>query len=90
MVDKHAGFAIKPAKGSSGKGILVIERRDGDEYVKPSGARVTRDDIERHVSNILSGLYSLGGSPDVALIEELILFDERFSDYTYEGVPISG
>ena len=87
MVSGHNGFAIKPAKGSSGKGILVIERREGDEYVKPSGTRITRVDLERHVSNILSGLYSLGGSPDTALIEELILFDERFSNYTYEGVP---
>ena len=87
MVEPHGGFAIKPSKGSSGKGILVIERRDGDEYIKPSGARITREDIERHVSNILSGLYSLGGSPDAALIEELILFDERFADYTHEGVP---
>lgn len=87
MVTGRPGFVIKPAKGSSGKGILVIERIDGDEYVKPSGARIGRDDLERHVSNILSGLYSLGGSPDVAIVETLINFDERFADFTYEGVP---
>lgn len=87
MVEGRPGFVIKPAKGSSGKGILVIERIDGDEYIKASGARVTRDDVERHISNILSGLYSLGGSPDVAIVETLIRFDERFADYTYEGVP---
>jgi alpha-L-glutamate ligase-like protein len=87
MVESRPGFVIKPAKGSSGKGILVIERIDGDEYVKPSGARIDREDLERHVSNILSGLYSLGGSPDVAIVETLIRFDERFADYTFEGVP---
>ena len=87
LVSAHEGFVIKPAKGSGGKGILVIEKRDGDAYVKPSGQHIDRTDIERHVSNILSGLYSLAGSPDVALIETLILFDERFSAYTYEGVP---
>lgn len=87
MVTGRPGFVIKPAKGSSGKGILVIERIDGDEYVKPSGARIGRDDLERHVSNILSGLYSLGGSPDVAIVETLINFDERFADFTFEGVP---
>lgn len=87
MVEGRPGFVIKPAKGSSGKGILVIERIDGGEYVKASGARVSRDDVERHVSNILSGLYSLGGSPDVAIVETLIQFDERFADYTFEGVP---
>lgn len=87
MVEDRPGFVIKPAKGSSGKGILVIERIDGEEYVKPSGTRIGRDDLERHVSNILSGLYSLGGSPDVAIVETLINFDERFADYTFEGVP---
>lgn len=87
MVAGRPGFVIKPAKGSSGKGILVVERIDGEEYVKPSGARIGRDDVERHVSNILSGLYSLGGSPDVAIVETLINFDERFADYTFEGVP---
>lgn len=87
MVAECPGFVIKPAKGSSGKGILVIERVDGDEYVKPSGMRISRKDLERHLSNILSGLYSLGGSPDAALVETLINFDERFADYTHEGVP---
>ncbi|HLW04223.1 MAG TPA: alpha-L-glutamate ligase-like protein [Azoarcus sp.] len=87
MVAECPGFVIKPAKGSSGKGILVIERVEGDEYVKPSGTRISRKDVERHLSNILSGLYSLGGSPDAALIETLINFDERFADYTHEGVP---
>ncbi|MGM0615213.1 MAG: alpha-L-glutamate ligase-like protein [Pseudomonadota bacterium] len=83
----HAGFVVKPAKGSGGKGILVIEQRDDQAFIKPSGARLSLVDIERHVSNILSGLYSLGGSPDVAVIETLINFDESLLAYTYEGVP---
>ncbi|WP_163648642.1 alpha-L-glutamate ligase-like protein [Modicisalibacter sp. 'Wilcox'] len=87
LVAAQAGFVIKPAKGSGGKGILVIEHQDGDGYVKPSGHRLRREDLERHVSNILSGLYSLGGSPDVAVIESLIAFDETLARYTYEGVP---
>ncbi|HLS69089.1 MAG TPA: alpha-L-glutamate ligase-like protein [Kiloniellales bacterium] len=87
VLDPHEGFVIKPAKGSSGKGILVIERSDHGVYVKPSGAEVGLADVERHVSNVLSGLYSLGGSPDVALIETLIRFDERLTQYSYEGVP---
>ncbi len=87
MLAAHEGFVIKPAKGSGGKGILVIERRDGAHFVKPSGAHLRLEDVERHVSNILSGLYSLGGSPDVAVIEALIDFDESFAAYSYEGVP---
>jgi alpha-L-glutamate ligase-like protein len=87
MLHGHHGFVIKPAKGSGGKGILVIEHVEDGAFVKPSGARLGLGDLERHVSNILSGLYSLGGSPDVAVIEALINFDERLSEYTYEGVP---
>lgn len=87
IVASHPGFVIKPAKGSGGKGILVIERVEGSSYIKPSGAQLTREDLERHVSNILSGLYSLGGSPDVAVVEALINFDDSLSEYTYEGVP---
>src|SRR5690554_704684 len=37
MAEGLAGFAIKPAKGSGGKGITVITGRDGDDYIKASG-----------------------------------------------------
>jgi alpha-L-glutamate ligase-like protein len=87
LVADQKGFVIKPAKGSGGKGILVVEHQDASGYVKPSGRVIDRGALERHVSNILSGLHSLGGTPDVAVVEELVLFDERFSNYTYEGVP---
>ena len=32
-------------------------------------------------------LFSLGGKQDIALIEELIHFDNVFSGYSYDGVP---
>ncbi len=82
-----AGFAIKPSKGSGGKGIWVITGRDGDDYVKSSGARVDIEAIRRHLSDTLAGLYSLGGNPDVAIVEDLIEFDPVFAGYSHEGVP---
>lgn len=81
------GFAIKPSKGSGGKGILVIQQHDGERYQKASGEWIDRSRVERHLSNLISGLYSLGGSPDVAIIERLINFDPAYSDFTFEGVP---
>lgn len=80
-------FCIKPAKGSGGKGILVVTGREGDHFLKPSGALVSQVDLARHVSNTLSGLYSLGGKPDMALIEELVQFTDDFEGYSFEGVP---
>jgi alpha-L-glutamate ligase-like protein len=80
-------FALKPAKGSGGKGILVVTGRQGEHFVRSSGALMTITDIRRHMSNILAGLYSLGGSADVAIIEDLIAFDDCFAGYSHEGVP---
>lgn len=81
------GFAIKPARGSGGKGILIITGRRGERFVKTSGKEVGVDDIRRHLSNILSGLYSLAGSPDTAIIEDLIRLSPRFDGYSHEGIP---
>ncbi len=80
-------FVIKPAQGSGGKGILVIIDRQGDNFIKATGAALSFRDVRRHTSNILSGLYSLGGRPDVAMIEDMIDFDPILSNYSYEGVP---
>jgi alpha-L-glutamate ligase-like protein len=80
-------FVIKPAQGSGGKGIVVIVGRDGEHFVKSSGARLTIHDIKRHVSNTLSGLHSLGGRMDVVIIEGLVKVSDFFSNITYEGVP---
>ena len=80
-------FVLKPAKGSGGKGILVITGRAGEKFVKSSGEQLTMSDIKRHMSNTLAGLYSLGGTSDIVLIEDLIAFDECFAGYSHEGVP---
>lgn len=87
ILANETGFAIKPAKGSGGKGIIVLTRNSDGLLVKSNGSIVTLDELQRHVSNTLAGLHSLGGSPDIALIEELIQFDPVLDPFTYEGVP---
>ena len=80
-------FVLKPAKGSGGKGILVVVGRRGDGFVKSSGAMMSFADVQRHMSNTLAGLYSLGGTPDVVIVEDLIALDDCFAGYSHEGVP---
>lgn len=80
-------FVIKPVQGSGGKGILVVTGRDGDAYIKSSGARIDDSDLRHHITNTLAGLYSLGGRTDRAMVEGLIDFDEALKNYSYEGVP---
>ena len=87
IIDGIDDFVIKPANGSGGKGILVITHRDGNQYVKASGDSLDPEDVNRHVSNILGGLYSLGGKSDVAMIESRIEADPIFNEYSYKGVP---
>ena len=86
---KLSRFAIIPSKGSGGKGIWVISGKTENGFVKTSGQEVSLSDLERHLSNILAGLYSLSGVPDVAVIESLIEFDDLFDGLSYEGVPLS-
>lgn len=87
MVDKQRGFCIKPSKGAGGKGILVIVDQQQGQFVHVNGLSLTLADVQRHVSNILAGLFSLGGATDVALIEAMIDADAHLSDYSFEGVP---
>jgi len=87
LLNQHDSFVIKPSRGSGGKGIKVIIGRRGEAFVKSSGEEVSRSEIMRHVSNILSGLYSLGGKPDVAMIEALVEMDPQFNGLSYEGIP---
>ncbi|MEQ8689484.1 MAG: alpha-L-glutamate ligase-like protein [Pseudomonadales bacterium] len=86
-LDKLTAFVAKPANGSGGKGILVIKDRVEGRFLKASGALITLEDVQRHLTNTISGLHSLGGRPDVAFLEELVTVDERFTRISFEGVP---
>ncbi|MBQ8662104.1 MAG: alpha-L-glutamate ligase-like protein [Alphaproteobacteria bacterium] len=89
IISGQTEFVIKPAQGSGGKGVLVV--RDYQErervFITASGRRLTYNEVYQHISNILSGLYSLGGKYDTAVIEELVHFSDIFKDYSYQGVP---
>jgi alpha-L-glutamate ligase-like protein len=80
-------FVVKPAHGSGGDGILVITGRKGNNYRKASGAMINEEDFNHHVSNALSGLFSLGGQPDHVLVEYCVQFDPIFDHVSYKGVP---
>ena len=80
-------FVVKPSHGSGGKGVLVIKNYTADTFTLPSGRKIGYNDLYQHISNILSGLYSLGGRYDTALIEEAVHFSDIFADYSYHGVP---
>jgi alpha-L-glutamate ligase-like protein len=80
-------FVVKPARGAEGRGILVIADKEGKDWRKASGEIISGEDLEYHVSNILAGLYSLGGTDDKAFIEYRIRSHNVFKQVAYRGVP---
>ncbi|ADJ28784.1 alpha-L-glutamate ligase-like protein [Nitrosococcus watsonii] len=87
LLGPHEDFVIKPAHGSGGEGILVVNGRYQGRYRKASGVILSAEEIGHHIANILSGMYSLGGLPDTALIEYRVKFDPLFEAVSYLGVP---
>jgi alpha-L-glutamate ligase-like protein len=87
IVGDKKSFVIKPSHGSGGAGVLVIKDVVDGNYQKASGFMMDRSEVKFHIQNILSGLYSLGGKPDKAMIEYAVEFDPIFEEITYQGVP---
>jgi alpha-L-glutamate ligase-like protein len=87
LLKSYPDFAIKPSRGSGGEGILVVSGRTKASYRKIDGMLVSFEEIAYHLFNIISGMYSLGGQPDKALIEYRVRFDPVFEAISYLGVP---
>jgi alpha-L-glutamate ligase-like protein len=87
ILQDHEDFVLKPAHGSGGDGILVVAGRARSNFRTIGGELLTREDIDHHVFNILSGLYSLGGQTDTAMIEYRVIFDPVFDHISHQGVP---
>ena len=79
-------FVIKPSSGSGGKGILPI-RKKGNTLKNTKGSTVSFDAIEEHISDIISGRFSLERNGDAAMFEELIEADETLASISYKGLP---
>lgn len=87
VIRGYTEFVIKPSQGSGGKGVMVIIGYENGVFKTASGRDVSYAEVYQHISNILSGLYSLGGKYDVAMVEELVHFSDIFKEYSYQGVP---
>nr|MBV6629772.1 alpha-L-glutamate ligase-like protein [Oceanococcus sp. HetDA_MAG_MS8] len=87
LLERHERFVIKPAHGAGGEGIVVINGRQGQDFVRAGGQPISLDALQHHASNILSGMFSLGGMPDQAMVEYCVDFDPVFAPITHHGVP---
>jgi alpha-L-glutamate ligase-like protein len=94
-IQQYDSFVIKPANGSQGNGIIVFkevvrEIVDGEErllFRRSNDKLMELDEVKHHVSGILSGLYSLSGQSDVAIIQAKIDKHPIFDNFSYGGIP---
>jgi alpha-L-glutamate ligase-like protein len=87
IVADRQQFVVKPAHGSGGNGVLVITGRRGDRFAKSSGVLLEDNELDHHISNMLSGLYSLGGQRDRVLVEYYVRCDPQLARISFRGVP---
>jgi len=80
-------FVLKPARGSGGSGIILVVDRGKEGFVSQSGEVYSRDEFAYQISDILSGIHSLGGQEDRAILQALVHPDPVFAAVTYQGVP---
>ena len=70
LLAEREDFVVKPNRGASGRGILVVTGRDGATFLRHNGQRLQLGDIHQHVSSVVSGLFSLGGHNDAAIFQQ--------------------
>jgi alpha-L-glutamate ligase-like protein len=87
LIGDRSEFVVKPASGSAGRGIVVVARRQGTDVETSSGRTISEGELTYHISTILSGLYSLGGQVDSAIVEQRIIMHPIMQGVAVGGTP---
>ncbi len=61
--------------------------RGTQHFVRHNGEILPADKLRQHLSDILSGMYSLGGRPDRAIVQQRVLLHPAFQPIAYKGIP---
>jgi alpha-L-glutamate ligase-like protein len=85
LLAERTEFVVKPNRGAGGRGVLVVTGRSGRDYVRHNGKTITDEDLRQHVSGIISGLFSIGGNEDEALIQQRVVPDPVLERISYQG-----
>jgi len=80
-------FVLKPNSGYGGEGIIVIVNRDNEYFIKPSGEKISQQELALHIRDILDGRFSLSSKSDIAFFEQIIITHESLAPYAVGGLP---
>ena len=83
----QGSFVLKPARGAMGNGILVVLGREKDRFLCAGHRGYSEDDFVYHALSIISGLYSLAGHADAAMVEERLQIELSLANLAPAGVP---
>lgn len=86
IVKNHKSFVIKPAHGSGGNGISIINDHDGKNFTSAGGKVLPLAEINHRVENIITGLHSGSGRSDSAIIEYKIEQHHVMQRISYKGI----
>ncbi len=85
LLEGRTDFVVKPNRGAAGRGVLVIIGRNGPDFVRHNGQTMLAEALRQHISGIISGLFSLGGTEDEALIQQRVVPDPVLERISYQG-----
>ncbi len=80
----HDSFALKPASGFGGEGILLVKGKNGSVYETNFGPK-DGSAITGHAFAIIDGEFH-GGQKDAAVVEEVLLQHESLRDIVPTGL----
>src|SRR4051812_22642901 len=86
-LDAAPDCVIKPARGSSGRGIVLLTGPAAGGWRRHNGSVATLEELRRYVSDVLSGLYSLGGRPGRAIVQRRLRTHPALERISYRGTP---
>jgi len=89
-----SSFAVKPSKGLGGEGIIIVKKklnfsgeRSRTSWITTQRRRVSVDDLQLHILDVLEGAYSVGNVADVAFVQEYVGRHNAFRRYAFRGTP---
>lgn len=86
MLASAGQFAVKPARGRQGTGIVVVTGVEGDRYRSAGGELFSWDDLRSAMGDILFGAHSFGRQ-DRVLVEDRIQGHAALGDLGTAGLP---
>ncbi len=87
LIARRQEFVLKPARGSGGRGVLVIARHNGAAFETSNGQLLSPAEMRYHLLTMLSGAFSLGDHSDRVIVEQRVVSHPVFDRLAIGGTP---